>query len=192
MIRILRKNKKMSQQELAQKVGITRSHLQRLESKDWRKMSLDDLILLSQGLDCMPENLFMNFSKDLRKDPEILRSNTKQPAMAIDFANGAKWGGFFGKALSDLGILSIAPQKSCRTGEISGKQRIFSFILEGQLHLRRSQEYVFKESECFLLPPGMACEFYNPHQFHTLTMLIFLSCEPLEDIDPRHSFFQAF
>lgn len=173
LIRSLRKAKKLSQRELAKKLGIARSQLQRLEAKPFEKMTIAKVNLLSQCLGLTLDEIFEYAGYSELKE-KLTRSTLKNPLLSLSLGEGVELHSFV-KDFSScfIGSLQLSPQKTLSREKLIHNEFFFALVLEGNLHITTlSGHHVIKESECFTFKGKPSFELYNPHQFRNLYALI--------------------
>ena len=169
----LREEKKLSQRELAVKIGISRTHLQRLESKPVKRLSLGEVELFSQGLGLKIQELVQRFGFVDRPD-FMTRACLKNPFFVIDFTPGVQFASHVSRPEDCItGTLTMAPQKSLAKEQAPRSEFLYYLVLEGTLLLTVfSKEYLFKTGEFFWIGSNCFYELYNPHQFQNMLAVV--------------------
>ncbi len=79
LLKELRTSRQLSQNKLAQRVGMTLQNLQRIEYGDAKSIPLDTLAKLCQALDCQPGDLLVLVLDDEGKRDSIESQKTSAP-----------------------------------------------------------------------------------------------------------------
>lgn len=173
-LKMLREQKGLSQKQLASRIGMERTRLVRLEQKKWGEMSVNDLELISSALGIrLPEMLskFSGFDREGIADRTLLAA----PHFKIDSGKGYRIGSILERPQSCfVGTLHIGPQKTIPSSETPKANFVFFLVLEGDLLMTMGcKEYRLREKESFTVNASTAYEFYNPHQFKEVGLLVF-------------------
>ena len=166
---ILRRQKGLSLRRMAQKVGIEKTRLLRLEKRSPDEISLGDLQKVALGLDLKPEDLFRYLRGSSQQG--MVRSDRKSPFFVVEKGRGVRWASFTRRASSYfVGSLNLAPKASVSSSELPQGAFLFCMVLEGELLVSLGpQEYFFKAHDFFYLQEQLQGEFYNPHQLNPMT-----------------------
>lgn len=173
LLRELRQRKGLSQRDFARKMGMNRTHLQRLEHKPWQRLSLEELGQIAETLDMSVEELIQHFQ--LRSKSAITRAALRNPFFVIKISTVMQLGALI-KNPKDffVGTVTLAPQKFIPKDQTIQEKFVFYLVLEGNLLVTVSgKEHLIRESECFSLEDPCPYELYNPHQFNKLIALLF-------------------
>ena len=168
VLQIIRKKKGMSLRRMADKIGIEKTRLLRLERRPVHQISLGDLERIAFGLGITMDELFAYLRGAEQKG--ITRSHQKAPFLVMDKGQGVKWASFTQKISPYfLGSLMLPPKIAIPSREIPQGAFLFCMVLEGELLVSMGpQEYFFKEGDFFYFEEQWAGELYNPHQFHSM------------------------
>ncbi len=173
-LRQLRSQKGFSQKQLAEKIGMERTRLVRLEQKPWGEISLSDLETISGALGMRIHEVLARFS-GMGQESLCDRTPLDSPHFKIDSGKGYR----FGSALQRpencfIGTLQIDPQKTLPAIEAPKAPFIYYLVLQGDLLVTVSgRECLVKQNESFTLDGTRMYEFYNPHQFKETVLLVF-------------------
>lgn len=173
-IKMLREQKGLSQKQLANRIGMERTRLVRLEQKNWGEMSVGDLELISNALGFRVSELLNRFS-GFGREGIANRTLLAVPHFKVDSGKGYRFGSVLEKPeCCFVGTLHIEPQKGVPHAETPKASFIFYLVLEGDLLLTMGcKEYRLREKESFTVNASSSYEFYNPHQFKEASLLIF-------------------
>lgn len=172
LLRALRENKGLSQRELAEKCGIPRTSLQRLEEMSQRAITLGELELLSKGLDLKVEELFHRFNGFEKNG--FVRLNEKSPCFVLNYGEGIEYASDLHKPEDCfIGTLTLAPQKTITKEDAPRGELVFFEVRRGLLTMTQAgKARVFKPGERFYLKEPQPYELYNPHQFEKLVVTL--------------------
>ncbi len=175
----LRKSKGLTQRALSSSLKWSRTYLQRVERKDWDRLSLGDLHALSKALDFPFEKMVQSLSLHTAILPRIQRCALKTPVSTQHVTGGI--------VLSSLkpndagyfwGHLEIQPYKTLSGRQIPNKGTLSGVVLKGQLLVRLgADDLFFQEGECFNFYDVTPAEFYNPHQIRPASVLLITGTE---------------
>jgi transcriptional regulator with XRE-family HTH domain len=173
-IRKIREEMGLSQKSLADKMGVERTRLTRLEKKVWSELSLGEVELLAKGLGLKWKELMERFKNQSETQP-LYRSSMKEPCFIIDSGKGYRFSSLIEKPKKCfIGTLHLQPQKILSFDQAPRSEMLFYFILEGELLLTcETKEYLIREKETFMVAGNQSYELYNPHQFCDATALLF-------------------
>lgn len=167
-LRQLRKEKGLSQRDLAERCGIPRTSLQRMEEMPWQAITWGELELLSKGLGLKAEEIFHRFNGFGKNG--LVRLDEKNPCFILNFGEGIQYA-------SDLhhpqecfiGTLTLSPQKTLPKEDTPRGGLIYFKIQQGLFTITQAgKTHVFKPGERFYLKEPQPYELYNPHQFEKL------------------------
>ncbi len=173
-IKILRSQKGLSQKQLAEKIGMERTRLVRLEQKPWGELSLSDLEMISGAFGMRIYEMLARFS-GANQDSLTDRTQLNMPHFKVDSGKGYRFGSVLEKpGTCFIGTLQIDPQKTLPAPETPKADFIYYLVLEGDLLVTVSgRECRLRQHESFTLDGTKMYEFYNPHQFKETNLLIF-------------------
>lgn len=169
----LREQKGLSQKQLAEKIGMERTRLVRLEQKPWNEVCLGDLESISSALGLRAQEIlarYSGFGKEALSDRTLLNS----PHFKVDSGRGYRFGSVLQKPEACfIGTLHLDPQKTVPASDAPKAAFLQYMVLEGDLLVTLGgKEYRMRESECFTLDGTRTYEFYNPHQFKPVILLV--------------------
>ena len=175
ILRDLREERRLSQRDLAKRLGIQRSYLQRLECKPLDEISFGELKLLARGFEMKMEELIHRFQIAQKGEEFLCRSNLKNPFSLSEVAKGIQFASYLKRrGICSVGALILQPRTGLSKDETPNAEFLFCLVMEGNLLLNLfCKDYFFKEEECFSLDGHLLYELYNPHQFRRLTALLF-------------------
>lgn len=172
----IRNEKKWSQRELSQKMLVSRSHLQRLEEKEWSNITLGEVVCFADAVAYPVRRLLSLVGLGPLKKMEFARCSQAQPFSIVSYDAGVCLYYFIDAPENyHLGMLQIDPQKTLQGQRLPKANFLWGFINRGNLCLTlEGEEMIFKEREVFHLDPTLNFDLYNPHPLNSLDMLIFL------------------
>lgn len=173
-LKLLRSQRGMSQKQLAEKIGMERTRLVRLEQKPWGEISLSDLEMISGALGLRIHEILTKFS-GIEQESLTNRTQLNTPHFKIDSGKGYRFGSVLQKPeVCFIGTLQIDPQKTLPAVEAPKAPFLYYLVLEGDLLVTMSgRECRIKQYESFTLDGTRMYEFYNPHQFKETVVLLF-------------------
>ena len=171
---VLRRRKGLSQKQLAEKIGMERTRLVRLEKRPWDDISLGDLENISGALGFKVHEMLARYS-GFGKENLCNRTQLGVPHFKIDTGKGYRFGSVLEKPKECfIGTLQIDPQKGLLPEDTPKAEFLYYLVLEGDLLVTMAgHEYRMRQTESFTLDSARAYEFYNPHQFNETRLLIF-------------------
>ncbi len=177
-VRALRQEKGLSQSELADKMGLTKGSLQRLENKSWTKLSIDELEILAKAFDTSSEELLCLFKFNSNESNEDrVRLSQKDPFFVSEILEGIRIETYVRRPRDFfIGTLIIPAQKTLSSDRAPKADFIFYGVLKGDLLLTLPEKsYVLKTGSRFSLDEGMPYELYNSHQFREAVLMLHTS-----------------
>lgn len=170
----LRKEKGFTQRAFAEKLGIQRTRLVRIEKRTWQELTLGDLELIANGLGMKWTEIAKKFNGANTKGI-AQRSSIEQPSLLFHYSDGIQLASLLNEpAPCFVGVFTLAPHKNLCHEESPQSEFLFYCVLAGTLVLSLSgTEQVFKAGECFRLFGDPHYELYNPHQFQKVQVLVF-------------------
>lgn len=175
-LRMLREEKGVSQQQLALKLGLAKTHIARLESRAIASLSIEDLDRICHGLEHRLEDVIYRFYTAVKR-PGLERSKLDAPTYTIHYADGVQICALVktGKSYF-VGVLRIQPHKEWHKEKVITHKEVFIHILQGNLLLKmNNKEHFFKEGENLTLSKPFNYEIYNPHQLKELVAMIYIA-----------------
>lgn len=171
-LRQLREQKDISQRDFARAIGITRTHLQRLEIKPWNKLSFSELGLLAVGFGIEASELVNRLSGSFQKS--IIRASLASPFFIVDFSSAAQFASHLKRPRDFfIGTFSLAPQKSLLKDHTPQERFVYFLVLGGTLVISLSdKEHVIKKDESIGLQDARAYELYNPSPIQKATAVL--------------------
>ena len=172
-LRVFREEKHFSQRDFAARMGISRSHLQRLETKPPRKFILGEILQIARAFSMRIEDLI--FRLDDGAAMELKRTSWINPSFILNYQDGIRLSSFLDRATSYFaGMLHLPSQKTLAKTQTPRSDVMFFCVLEGELLLTLpTKEYVLKKGEAMHLGKGPLYELYNPNAFKETQVLIF-------------------
>lgn len=172
VIRLYRREKGLSQEELAHRARIDRTTIARLECGIFKSLSVEKLegIATAIGVDL---KTLLHRAEAMNEAPSY-RGHLGHVEFSLDYPDlgfrivsqiPQRREFFFGK-------IEIHPQKSIASDKLPHPEQIYLHCLEGRmLFLKQSKEIVLKPGDCFVFSGSGEYEFYNPDQFKTSSSL---------------------
>ena len=170
-LRRLRETRGLSQNELARALGITRSHVQRLEAKPPEHFSLAELEPLARVFGLILEDFLFHFAPAL--DGGLVRGTISKPPYAGAQAEGVTFGLFAGSGENPApGLITLGPKKMLGKQQAPRAEVVWGFVLEGEvlLTLGRSEAF-FRRGDFFRLKAYRVYELFNPHALQETRIL---------------------
>lgn len=172
VIRLVRKEKGISQEALARKARIDRTTIARVECGIFKSLSMEKLDGIAEGLGLDLKTLL--FKADSMSEVLTYRGDLSRIEFALDYPEEGfrivslipkRREFFFGK-------IEIKPQKTIVSQKLPHPEQIYLHTVEGKLLLsREAKEFLFKPGDCFAFSGISAYEFYNPDQFKPASAL---------------------
>ena len=171
-VRYFREEQGLSQRDFARKLGIKRSHLQRLESKPWKQLSLEEVGRIAHGFGLKTETLIQRMEGH---GQEVLqRISIKQTFLSLEFKQTGRLASLLrNENHCFIGSLTLLPRKELSSTHLPRSPFLFCFVLRGSVTVTFCEkEYVFREGEGFCLDREHPFELFNPHQFDEAALLV--------------------
>lgn len=178
-VRLLREERKITQRELAKRLGVSRTHLQRLEAKASEELSVMEIQRLARTFAIKTKDLLERIFLFSEEGRVLSRCSIEKPVFVTKYEDGIEFGSFLRQSEACyIGKLKLSPKKSLSRQDHPKGALLFWFILEGSLLLTLgTKEHLFKTGECFSLDGGMPYEMFNPHQIKDVLILSFAAQE---------------
>jgi transcriptional regulator with XRE-family HTH domain len=164
-IRLLRKEKGISQEVLAKKASVNRTTIARIECGIFKSLSLDRLEEIASSVGTDLRTLLLK--AESMGEAMNYRGHLSQVAFTLDYPED----GFRIASLTPkrkeffFGKIEIDPQKTILTEKLPHPAQIYLHFLEGKaLLVRDVQEFLFKQGDCFAFSGAGEYELYNPDQ----------------------------
>ncbi len=163
VIRALRKEKGISQEELARKVQVDRTTIARIECGIFKSVSMERLegIAAAIGMDFKTLLLKVQPSDESTSH----RGHLNQVAFSLDYPED----GFRIASLTPkrreffFGRIEIHPQRTISSSKLPHPDQIYVHLLDGKMLLTRlAKELLLKAGDCFIFSGTSDYEFYNP------------------------------
>lgn len=176
-LRQIRKSRNLSQRGMAKKMQITRTQLQRLESKRSEKLFLWELSLFAGALQVPLTDLVQIVGGEKPPQACVTRCSLGRPFTMIKFEEGVEL-----DCLTEnpkqyfVGRLSLSPQKSFPLKRLPGFGGfMFLIVLQGNACVEGGNEaMVLKERDGFFGENLSNFAIYNTQSVLKLSVLIFL------------------
>ncbi len=171
----IRKEKRWSQRDLALRMALSRSHLQRLEEKKWYQITLGEIVCFSEAVAYPVRRLLTLIGLGPLRKTEFARCSQAHPFSTTTFETGAALYNFIqAPGNYHICMLDLAPKKVLQGAVLPKAVFLWGFVNKGSLCLTlEGQEMLFKEREVFHLDPTLSFDFYNPHGLQGLNLLLF-------------------
>lgn len=173
VIRSLRKEKGLSQEELAKKAGVDRTTVARIECGVFKSLSMDKLTGIANAIGIDLKTLLHKTQSEL-ESPASLRSHLDQIAFALEYPlEGFRIVSMMPKRREFFfGRIEIKAQKTILTTKLPHPEQIYLHCLDGKLLLiYESNEFLLKAGDCFVFSGRSDYELYNPEPLKTLSSL---------------------
>lgn len=171
-IRLTRKEKGISQEELARKARIDRTTIARVECGIFKTLSSEKLEGIAWALGLEMKALLMKAQS--MGEALTCRSDLNRIEFSLDYPDEGfrivsilpkRREFFFGK-------IEIKPQKTILSAKLPHPEQIYLHIVEGKVHLtREAKEYLLKPGDCFAFSGFRDYELYNPDLLKTAASL---------------------
>lgn len=165
-IRILRREKGISQETLARKARIDRTTIARVECGIFKSLSLNRLEQIARAIDV--ELKMLLHKAETMGESLNYRGHLSQVEFVLEYPEDGfrivslipkRKEFFFGK-------IEVRPQKAIVSSKLPHPEQIYLHFLEGKiLFTRAAKESLFKAGDCFAFSGGSDYELYNPDQF---------------------------
>lgn len=169
-IRILRKERGMSQQELAKRAGINRTTIARIETGVFKSLSLHNLEQVAEGLGLDLSTLLLK--AESIGESYIHRGNVNKVEFVLDYPEeGFRISSLLPKRKEFFfGKIELQPRATATTKKLPHAEQICIHTMDGKVLLTRGgRDYLLKTGECSGFSGLMHYELYNPSQIHVST-----------------------
>lgn len=168
----LRYERRLSQREFAEKLGVSKSKLQRLEKKSWETLWVAEVELLTSKL-----GLSFKILQERFKNPEaraLKRFQIRDASHKAEMDSGIELSSFLENSDSCfLGSLILGPQKGLSPHQALPGPGVHFFIIEGTVIVSLAgKDHLFCEGEGFSIGIAWPYEICNSHQFKKAVALI--------------------
>ena len=173
LIAAFREKKRISQRQLADLLGISRTRLQRMEQSAWQRLSLGDLDSLASALSMPLAELLQQFSFAAAQT-EIFRGSFAAPIYQTQ-VTGARFISALPKQSGSLvGRLVLEPKAVFAAELLESASGVSGFVEKGEILIcSLGRQWVVRADESFKIPPGWMIEFSNPHQILRASVAVF-------------------
>ena len=171
-IHALRKEKGISQEELAKRAGVDRSTIARVESGVFKSLSVEKLEGIAAAIGTDLKSLLIR--ADAAQEPASFRSHLSRIEFALEYPEDGfrivshvpkRKEFFFGK-------IEIEPQRTISSEKLPHPDQIYLHALEGKLLLNQDRkEFFLKPGDCFAFPGFSNYELYNPDPLKRVSAL---------------------
>lgn len=183
VIRSLRKEKGLSQEELARLAGVDRTTIARVESGVFKSLALEKLEGIAAAIGMDLKSLLLK--ADSTDEAALFRGQLNR----IEFSLAYPQDGFRIDSHMQrrkeffLGKIEIQPHKTIPSTKLPHPDQIYLHVLEGKiLLLHQAQEFLLKPGDCFTFAGKTDYEFYNPDQLKTSVTLFITHPSFLTDV----------
>ena len=171
-IRMLRKEKGISQEELAAKAGVNRTTIARVECGIFHTLSVAKLeaIAIAIGVDLKA----LLFQAESAVESIPFRGQLGRIEFSLEFPEvGFRIASFIPKRKEFFfGKIEIQAQKTIASEHLPHPEQIYLHTLEGKVLLSKDhKEYLLKTGDCFIFTGRSSYEFYNPDQLKPASAL---------------------
>ncbi len=172
IIRDLRKEKGISQEELAKKARIDRTTIARVECGIFKSLSMGKLegIAVAIGVDLKT----LLLKADAAEESVSCRGNLNRVEFALDYpVEGFQIISLIPKRKEFFfGKIEIQPQKTIASNKLPHPEQIYVHSLDGKLLLvREAKEFLLKPGDCLAFSGFQDYELYNPDQLKPASSL---------------------
>lgn len=167
-IRVLRKERGISQQELAKKSGVNRTTIARIETGVFKSLSIQNLEHVASALGLDLSTLLLK--AESMGSSFIHRGNLNKVEFILDYPEE-------GFRISSLlprrrefffGKIEMNPRCTAPTRKLPHAEQIAIHSMEGRILLTRGgQDYLLKPGDCSGFSGMIHYELYNPSQIHS-------------------------
>ena len=172
VIRSLRKEKGISQEELARGAQVDRTTIVRIECGIFKSISADRLERIAQAIGIDVKTLLLKIEP--LSEPLGFRGHLNQPAFSLEYPED----GFKIISLTPkrkeffFGRIEIGPQITIASSKLPHPEQIYLHCFDGKLLLTcREKEYLLKQGDCFIFSSSSDYEFYNSDPLKTASSL---------------------
>lgn len=172
MIRALRKEKGMSQEELARKAQVDRTTIARIECGIFKSISMERLEGIAQAVGTDLKSFL--FKAGRSEESASYRGHLNQIAFSLDYPeDGFKISSLMPKRREFFfGKIEIGPQKTIPSAKLPRIEQIYVHLFDGKLLLTRfAKELLLKAGDCFIFSGASDYEFYNPDPLKKISAL---------------------
>lgn len=172
VIRALRKEKGISQEELARKVQVDRTTIARIECGIFKSVSMERLGSIAQAIGIDVKTLLSKAEPS--GESMSYRGQLNQTAFSLEYPED----GFRIASLTPkrkeffFGRIEIQPQKTIASAKLPRAEQIYLHLFDGKVLLTRfAKELLLKAGDCFIFSGASDYEFYNPDPMKSLSAL---------------------
>lgn len=173
-IRALRKERGMSQEDLARKARVDRTTIVRLECGVFKSISMERLERIAAAIGIDSEALFRKAGPPV--EPMGFRGGLNQAVFSLDYPeDGFKIISLMPKRREFFfGRIEIGPQITIASPKLPHPEQIYLHCFERKLLLiHQAKEFLLKPGDCFVFPGFSEYEFYNPDPLkHTSSLFV--------------------
>lgn len=172
VIRAARKEKGISQEELARRVQVDRTTIARIECGIFKSVSKERLEGIAQAIGVDLRALLLKTQSS--GESAGYRSHFNQIAFSLEYPEDGfrivslvpKRREFF------FGRIEIQPQKTIASPKLPHAEQIYIHLFDGKMLLTRfPKELLLKASDCFVFSGLADYEFYNPDPLKSVSAL---------------------
>ena len=165
-IRALRKEKGVSQEQLARRAHVDRTTIARVECGIFKSLSVEKLEGIAAAIGMDLKSLLIK--ADSMGESLSYRGHLSRVEFSLEYpdegfrilSHTPKNKEFF------FGKIEIRPQKTIHPAKLPHPDQIYLHVLEGKLLLtREGKQFLLKPADCFAFSGFGEYEFYNPDQF---------------------------
>lgn len=171
-LRRLRDERGISQRELAVALGLTRSHIQRMEEKKCESFSLSEMVGIAEAFSLRLEDLLFHF--DPRPAFHLNRGRTDKPYRKLEFQEGAVLALLTRSEFPfSTGLLTLKPKTVLDRKHAPRSDFIWGLVLQGEVLMTLGcKEAFFRTDEFFKITRHAFYEMYNPHSIKDALLLM--------------------
>ena len=165
VIQLMRKEKGLSQEELAKKTHIDRTTIARVESGVFKSLSIEKLDAIAQAFGIDLKALLLKSSSE--GEALTLRGHVSRVEFALEYPEAGfriisfiprRKEFFFGK-------IEIQPKRTIPSDKLPHPEQVYLHALEGKTVLIRDlHEFLLKPGDCFAFSGRSDYELFNPDQ----------------------------
>jgi len=165
VIQLIRKEKGLSQEELAKRTHIDRTTIARVESGVFKSLSIEKLEAIAQAFGIDLKALLLKCSSE--GEALTLRGHVSRVEFALEYPEaGFRIISFIPKRKEFFfGKIEIQPQRAIPSDKLPHPDQVYLHALEGKIVLIRDlNEFLLKPGDCFAFSGLSDYELFNPDQ----------------------------
>jgi transcriptional regulator with XRE-family HTH domain len=172
VIRTLRKEKGISQNDLARRAHVDRTTIARVECGIFKSLSMEKLGGIAEAIGVDLQNLLLR--AESQAEPLSHRGELSHIEFTLEYPEqGFRIGSFTPKRKEFFfGKLELEPEKVVASEMLPHPEQIYLHSLEGKMLLTcERKEFLLKPGDCFAFAGRHHYEFYNPDPLRRIVSL---------------------